>query len=363
MLIVTNNTSTAATNLLLTEFLPTNTIFQGPAGVWTPAGAGSYTHNIATVAPNSSNTTPFSVLIDPATPTSVTAITNVVTLSPGGLNFTLTTPIEHNVPDLYVVKNDNIELLGAATLETIQRVEQKVGQKPWLEAVKQASIQAQALSASPGDIISYTIGYGNAGSGTATNVVITETLPANTSFVGPLYWTQIDATTYVFTITSLAAGSGGALDFRVRIDNPFPGGTPGITNTIQIASDALFECDISDNTSLEFTPVDGTNVPSLNVYLPIIFKNYPPVAPLDPTATLSWLSQLKDKVQEVDGSVAGALTPDGRRDGEFLLTVNTFGENKVVDHVRLVSDQAAGAQWDTIINSVSVLGIFNGIPH
>ena len=297
---VANNSSTAAANLLLTEYLPANTSFQGPAGVWTMVGATTYTRTVPSVADNGgTESTLFSVLVDPAIPPSVTAITNVVTLSPAGLNATLVTPIEHNAPDLYVVKNDNIELLGT-TAAQISYVEQKVGQTPWLQAVKAAGVEAQATSARPGDVLSYTIGYGNAGSAAANNVVITETLPANTSFVGPLYWTHLGGGTYVYTITSLAAGSGGNLDFRVRIDNPFPVNTIGVTNTIQIGSDALLECDLSDNLNKEFTRVQEAQPGGpFYQYLPIILKSDPdlgpdPPTPTPPTATPTPLGHVSD---------------------------------------------------------------------
>jgi YVTN family beta-propeller protein len=62
----------------------------------------------------------------------------------------------------------------------------------------------------------------------------------------------------------------------------------------------------------------------------------------------------------VDGSDSQAFVADGRLDGAFLLTVNSGSSAKTVDNVRLVSSQGAGAEWDTIINTVPVLGIFNG---
>ncbi len=280
---VTNNSDSAANDLLLTEFLPDHTTFQGPNGVWTDVGGDTFTHGISSLGAGNTTSTPFSVQVNKPLPASVTAITNVVRLEPGGLEATLTLPIEHNAPDLYVVKNDNIELVGATTSEAITRIERKVGSKPWLDAVKSTSLSAQAISAEPGDVLSYTIGFGNAGVATAANVVITETLPANTSFVGPLYWTHLSGNTYVYTITNLTPGSGGQLDFRVRIDDPFPVNTIGVTNTIQIGSDAPVECDLSDNINVEFTRVqDSQNGGPSVIYLPLILKQAPPDPDPDP---------------------------------------------------------------------------------
>ena len=286
---VTNTGTVPATGLSLHEALPNNTTFQGPVGTWTMVGPTLYTHTISAINGGATNSTPFWVRVDPGTPSTVSAITNVVTLMPQSLSFTLTTPLVHDAPDLYVVKNDNIELLPRSTLETIAHIEAKAGRSlPWLDTLKQQPRSPSAIFVSPGDTISYTVAYGNAGTFTATNVIITETLPANTQFLGPVGpggWTQVNATTYVFTITTLPPGGGGILDFRVRVDNPFPTNTIGVTNTVTIGSDALLECDISDNISIEFTPVQGTSS-SQNVYLPIVLKNYPlPLPTATPTIT------------------------------------------------------------------------------
>ena len=218
-----NNQTTAVNNLLLTEYVPGNTSFQGPVnGTWTAAPPNMYQHSISTVAANGQANVPFWVRVDQNIPTSVSAITNVVNLTPPNTTFVLTTPIEHNAPDLWVVKNDNIELLPRDTVEKIERIEQKMGDIPWLESFKTQARIPQAIYAKPGDVISYTVGYGNAGSGSASDVVITETLPDNVTFLGPNYWVPVGSNTYVYTIPSLLAGQGGILDLRVRIDDPFP---------------------------------------------------------------------------------------------------------------------------------------------
>jgi uncharacterized repeat protein (TIGR01451 family) len=299
---VTNAAVTPVNNLVLTEFLPANTSFQGPVATWTPGVGNTYTHNIASLNGGQVNNTGFSVQV--VTSTTATAITNVVTLAPGGLSFVLTTPIAVNTPDLYTIKNDNIELLSAATAETIARLEKQLGPLPWLEAVKGQELNAQATSAAPGDVISYTIAFGNAGNGPANNVVVTEILPANTTFVGPTYWTQVNANTYVYTIPLLSPSSGGNLDFRVRVANPFPAGTSGVTNTVQIASGSASECDVSNNISLEFTRIDQVPSGSFSIYLPIILKSdqtptpTPPPPPTTPTPTptptpLAYVSDVK----------------------------------------------------------------------
>ncbi len=157
---VTNSDSSASAALLLAEFLPANTSFQGPLPVWTDVGSGQYTHTLGSLAAGQVINTAFWVQVDPGLPGSVTAITNQVTLSPGGLSAGLVTPINHTAPDLYVVKNDNIELLGIASNEAINYIEQKAGRVPWLDALKSDGLQAQATSAAAGDVVSEPISYG-----------------------------------------------------------------------------------------------------------------------------------------------------------------------------------------------------------
>lgn len=314
---VTNNDTAPATGLLLTEFLPANTSFQGPAGVWTPAGAGVFTHPLSTINPGQTSNTGFWAQVNPGISPSVTAITNQVRLDPGSLTYVLTTPIIYNAVDLHVVKNDNIELLSAETLQTIAQIEQKVGPAPWLEALKSGGLQAQATSVLPGDVISYSLAFGNAGTISATNVVITETLPANTTFLGPSYWTNVGGNMYIYTVTTLAPSTGGNLDFRVQVDSPFPAGVPGITNTVQISSDALSECDLSDNISKEFTPVGAGAGVTSTVYLPIILKNFPEAAPPTPTPTPTPLAYVSDVAADPDTNQIFVASP--RHDWVYVI--------------------------------------------
>jgi YVTN family beta-propeller protein len=135
--------------------------------------------------------------------------------------------------------------------------------------------------------------------------------------------------------------------FRVTVTTNF---TTTITNTARLIS---AQTPLTSSNPVTH-PVRGTQL--AHVYLPIIFKNFTPGS-----AALSWISQSQDVVREVDGSNPQAFVADGRNDGAFMLTVSTGSEGpKTVANVRLVSSQGASAQWDTLVNTVPVLGIFNG---
>jgi len=72
------------------------------------------------------------------------------------------------------------------------------------------------LCVSPGELITYSIAYGNAGVVTATQVVLTETLPADTTFAGTGW--SCSGAICTRSVGTLAPGMGGIVSFIVRVD-------------------------------------------------------------------------------------------------------------------------------------------------
>ncbi|MBN1219535.1 MAG: DUF11 domain-containing protein [Anaerolineae bacterium] len=203
----------------------------------------------------------------------------------------------------------------------------------------------------PGDTITYTIVVSNSG-GAVTDVVITDTLPAGVGYVTGSATTTLGTIGFgsgrvTVTLPGLSGGAAMTASFRVTVTTDF---TTTISNAGQMSSSQT----VVTNSNVVTHPVHGTRLSE--VYLPIIFKDYVP-----PSASLSWVAQDQDRVREVDGSDPQAFVADGWLDGAFLLTVNVgSGGAKTVANVRLESSQGPTAQWDTITNTVPVLGIFNG---
>ena len=115
------------------------------------------------------------------------------------------------------------------------------------------------VAVQPGGIIVYALAYANLGGSSATNVKITETVPANTRFVlaqSLLGWSCADASpagsTCTFNVGTLAAGARGSALFAV-----LQNGTTSpvnITHTVRIGS-ANVDANPANNTSAITTPL------------------------------------------------------------------------------------------------------------
>lgn len=128
-------------------------------------------------------------------------------------------------------------------------------------------------SVAPGGTVSYTLTYNNSGEQGATGVVLTETVPANTTFnagASSAGWSCTPNNNAGSTCT-LAAGSvpGGSSDnsatFAVTVVNPVAAGVTQLSNTASLADDGTHGADPTpaNNSASDTTPVDAT--PDLNV--------------------------------------------------------------------------------------------------
>ncbi|MBN1994895.1 MAG: DUF11 domain-containing protein [Anaerolineae bacterium] len=203
------------------------------------------------------------------------------------------------------------------------------------------------------DLITYTIVVVNNG-GTATGVVLTDVIPANTAYVaGSLtstLGTPIPPGAQVTVNVPIFAGSGTTMTttFQVRVTTNL---TTTITNTATLDSDQT----APQNSNPVTHPVQGVPPLTGGVYLPIVFQTL-----VGEYAILEWDGgeTVCDKVSDVDGGAGLAL--DGRTDGVFWLNVNVgSGGPRTVSEVRLTSSQP-GIEWDTVVGGGPLLGIFSG---
>jgi uncharacterized repeat protein (TIGR01451 family) len=129
----------------------------------------------------------------------------------------------------------------------------------------QVSKTASPPPYSPGSTITYTISYRNNGNAPASGVVLTETIPASTTVVGPPGWTQVGSTNqYTWLVGDVPAMSGPQMvSLVVRIDDSLPAGDVSFTNVVQIGDDGTAGPDFNPADNIFTLTVTGGNLPDL----------------------------------------------------------------------------------------------------
>ncbi len=120
------------------------------------------------------------------------------------------------------------------------------------------------LVTTPGGTIAYTLTYTNAGPSDASGVVITETVPADTTFNAaasfPSVWDCPDGSSAgslcTLSVGDLVVGAVESARFAVTVSAVLPPGVETITNTVLIREDGSKGTeDLTDNVDTEITPI------------------------------------------------------------------------------------------------------------
>ena len=132
------------------------------------------------------------------------------------------------------------------------------------------------VTVAPGDTIVYTLEFDNLGNADATGVVLTDTVPADTTFnagASTPGWVCVPdgnaGSICTLAVGAVAgAGGGGAVDFAVDVDDPVPTGVTDIVNTASVEDDGTNGPDQNplDNDDTDNTPliaVTGDTTPPL----------------------------------------------------------------------------------------------------
>jgi uncharacterized repeat protein (TIGR01451 family) len=247
---LTNSGALTVTNALISDTLPAHTSFVTDSIRLSPSGAGTAGTELPTLAsdlvitPGQSISVTFAVSVDSPL-ADQTLITNTASVTssetPGALSDTVT---------------------------------DTVSSEPSL-AIHKSSQDANGGDLVPGDVLSYTIVVANSGAADATSGVISDTLPAHTSFVtDSIRLSPSDAGTAGTELPTLAndltitAGQSISVTFAVSVDSPLPDQTL-ITNTASVASNEV-PAPIMSNMIVD--TVRG----STSIYLPFIMKDFEP---------------------------------------------------------------------------------------
>lgn len=241
-----------ATGVVITETVPLNSIFNSGSSTagWTcvpdASSGSSCTLAIGNVAAGDNGNALFAITIDNPLPSGVTDITNTASIADDGNNGADPTPDDNT-------DNDNTPVDAAPDMVI--------------------SKDDAGVSTVPGGIVTYLLSFQNVGNQNATGVVITDSVPANSSFsagnstAGWLCVPDINAgSNCTITIGAVAgAGGNGSVNFAVTVDNPLPAGVDMLINNASIADDGTNGTDPTptNNTSGDTTPLDAA--PDLSI--------------------------------------------------------------------------------------------------
>ncbi|MCK4367674.1 MAG: DUF11 domain-containing protein, partial [Thermoplasmata archaeon] len=195
------NTGTGwATNVVIQDTIPEHVTFISSDPAFTSVDGRTYTWEIGDVGPSSSDTITITVEVEAGT-SDETVLTNYVLLQYQDNN-------GNDMPD----EEDSATVTVTAPVMTFSKT-------------------ADVDYADPGDEITYTLSYQNVGTGVATDVVVTDTIPEHTTYVSssPTY-DQVSDRTYTWNVGTVQPGSGGSITLVVEVDAGTPDETV-LTNT------------------------------------------------------------------------------------------------------------------------------------
>jgi len=223
--VVFNDTPDANTALVVGSVTTT----QGSVTTGNSGGDSSVSVNLGTVIAFGSATITFDVTIDNPLPSGVTSVSNQGNVS--GSNFTA------------AATDDPAE--GGTSDPTVTQL----SVPPDVSATKTDALFTDQDSdgvAEPGDTIAYTVVITNGGTGSATNVVFSDTPDANTTLVvGSVTTTQGTVTagnnpgdaSVSVNVGTIAGGASVTITFRVTIDDPAPDGLTSVSNQGSVSGD------------------------------------------------------------------------------------------------------------------------------
>ncbi len=224
---ISNTGNVAATGVVITDTLPSFTSFVSASNGGSALG-GTVTWAVGSLAPSATTTRTLVLQVDNPLPGAVTGITNAASVGDDGANG----------PDLHPADNSTTEPTPIS------------GVSIDLQLVKSDGV----ATATPGDTLTYTLVVTNVGNTAATGVVLTDTLPANTTFVSASNGGTLGGGVVTWPATTLAGG--GATFTRtlvVQVDNPLPAGVTTIDNAAGVTDDGASgpDADPSDNTTTD----------------------------------------------------------------------------------------------------------------
>jgi uncharacterized repeat protein (TIGR01451 family) len=289
-----------AKNVKITDTIPGDVVFVSSTPNYTSVSGNTYTWDIGTLNPGDSGTITIVVKVKVGTPDK-TLLRNGATLDYSDAN-----------ENPYDQMKDHVDVTVTA---------------PVMEFSKSADV----TTADPDDPIAYTITYENVGTGDASNVKVTDTIPADVVFVSstPTY-TSVSGNTYTWDIGTVAAGTGGTITINVKVKV----GTPDETLLENVAT--LYYADANGNA---YTPM--TDNAFVKVTAPVMeFSKTADTSTADPSDLITYTITYKNIGT---GDATGVLISDEiPADVEYVSSTPTYTMKVNLTYIWNIGDVAAG---------------------
>lgn len=246
----------------------------------------------------------------------------------------------------------------------------------------------------PGGVITYNLDYLNGGNQDASGVVVTETVPANTRFEAASStsgWSCTDdgpGGICTLSIGGVSAGTGGTVNFALRVDTPLAASVTSVTNNASIADDGSggTDPDAANNNATDSTTImsiydlqltgsaDVTDVaPGGDVQFSLVVENLGNIngtgivltATVPPGTTFN-ASASDSGWSCMDGAAAGTvctLNVGSLAGGEqemFIFAVtadNPLPDSTVINLEASVADDGGNGPESTTTNNSTTIGI------
>lgn len=243
--VVTNGGPSNCTSATFTEAFPVNTTFVSlspvPAG-WTCTTVGSISCTNPSVAPGSSSTFPVVVNVNAGT-ASGTIITDTATAA--------SATSDTNPNDNSATVNIGVATAGQADLSVTN--------------------SASPNPVNAGQNITYSQTVTNAGPAAASTITLSETVPANTTFVsltGPAGWTCTSSVPYTCTIPTLAVNATANFTFVVKVNTNVASGST-ISDTATVGATTTDPNNLNNNASANVQVAGSADLSVTNSASPI----------------------------------------------------------------------------------------------
>ena len=243
--VVTNSGPSNCTSATFTEAFPANTTFVSlipvPAG-WTCTTAGSISCTNPSVAPGSSSTFPVVVTVNAGTGAG-TIITDTATAA--------SATSDTNPNDNFATVNIGVATAGQADLGVTN--------------------SASPNPVNAGQNVTYSQTVTNGGPAAASTITLSETVPANTTFVsltGPAGWTCTSSVPYTCTIPTLAVNATANFTFVVKVNANVASGST-VSDTATVGATTPDPNNLNNNASASVQVADSADLSVTNSASPV----------------------------------------------------------------------------------------------